>query len=143
MGDRTWLEVVVHPDDIEHPGWKHWLEEMGPTQGFHYDPEDVPNAWDCEEINYAGYSDLEELAASGCRFMGSHGSGYEYSASVFFCDGRGECHYSPPDTWDTYRMVIKCADHECLDLDVKDLDTQFDLIQRYHALVKEVWRDRL
>ena len=138
MGDRTWLEVIVHPDDIEHDGWQEWLRHMGETSGERF--EDLPNAWDCEEINYGGYSDLENLAATGVRFVGCHGQGYDYSAQVFFADGQDKTvHYSPPDTWDTYRMVVKCANSECLDIDVKDLDQQFNLIQRYQALNEEIW----
>lgn len=140
MGDRTWLEVVVHPDDIEHDGWQEWLRRMGESEEERFDEAEMPNAWDAYEVNYGGYSDLGKLAESGCRFVGSHGTGADYSAQVFFADGQDKTvHYSPPDTWDTYRMVVKCADAECLDVDIKDLDQQFDLIQRYQALNREIW----
>jgi len=140
MGDRTWLEVVVHPHDITKEGWKEWLRQMGESEGERFDPEEDPNTWDAMEVNYGGYRDLENLAASGVRFMGSHGTGADYDASVFFHDAKdGTVEYTPPDTWDTYRVVVKCSDRECLDIDVKDLDEQLDLIQRYHALLKEMW----
>lgn len=138
MGDRCWLEVDVHPDDVDHEGMKEWAERMGESEGDDF----VPNRFFYEQVNYGGYSDLENLAATGVRFMGSHGTGGDYSAQVFFADGQDKTvHYSPPDTWDTFRMVVKCANHECLDIDVKDLDQQFNLIQRYHALAEEVYRD--
>lgn len=138
MGDRTWIEVDIHPDDLKHPAFLAWQEDWGGP-----DMEDDERRYFYDEVNFAGYRDLEKLANAGVRFVGCHGSGAEYSAQVYFADGQdNEVHYAPVDTWDTYRMVVKCANAECLDVDVNDLDRQFNLIQRYHALIKEVWHDR-
>jgi hypothetical protein len=141
MGDRTWIEVDIHKDALTHPAFAEWREMYG-------EPEEMewyePHRFLYYEVNYAGYKDLEKLAKAGVRFVGCHGSGAEYSAQVYFADGQdGEVHYAPVDTWDTYRMVVKCANAECLDVDASDLDRQFNLIQRYHALIKEVWNDKL
>ena len=41
-----------------------------------------------EELNYAGYSEMERMQQQGLVFYGSHDYGGTYSAGVYCCDGR-------------------------------------------------------
>jgi hypothetical protein len=43
-------------------------------------------------MNYAGDSEMRELAAKGIPFHASHGGGYEYGDGSYACDGRHLVH---------------------------------------------------
>ena len=96
MGDRTYVRLYIHPEDLGHPACQKFLGQVDPS-----DDESLPaheRYW--EEANYAFYSDLEELAGARVRFHGHHGRGDEYDAQTFFSDGTGVCEYAPDCAWD-------------------------------------------
>jgi len=77
MGDRTWLELNIKPEDSEH------------VLGVLPDPTEIKHDEDnimlyYEEENYGGYSELEQLAREGVIFSGSHGDGGDYSSASFY-----------------------------------------------------------
>ena len=85
MGDRTSVRVEVWHEDVikfveildpvmlceDSRGLKSWL------------------LFEDDEVNYAGWSELQAAAQEGCRFHGSHGSGGDYDAREFCSDGEG------------------------------------------------------
>lgn len=55
MGDRTYLSMHVHPDDLNKVAWKDFVETWGESEEAYGDPH---NYWFASEMNYAGYEAL-------------------------------------------------------------------------------------
>ncbi len=83
MGDRCGMSLVCRPEHREI------LEEIGfyvvetRHDGLHME---------AAEMNYAGDSEMRDLAAKGIPFHASHGGGYEYGDGRYACDGRRLVH---------------------------------------------------
>ena len=78
MGDRTWVNITVFEEDYEE-----FIGIMGePNQVSDYPPF---CELEYEEVNYAGWNQLDEAAQKGLRFYGSHGSGGSYGYGSFAC----------------------------------------------------------
>lgn len=83
MGDRTNVYVEVwHEDAVK------FAEMLDPVMLC----EDSRGrmSWllfEDDEVNYAGWRELQLAAEAGCRFYGSHGNGGDYSACDFCSDG--------------------------------------------------------
>lgn len=83
MGDRCGMTLCCRP---EHQGV---LEEIG----FHVvETRHDGLHMEAAEMNYAGDSEMRDLAAKGIPFHASHGGGYEYGDGRYACDGRRLVH---------------------------------------------------
>lgn len=84
MGDRCYVEVYCSEEDALL-----FDNVIGPVQGeFSFQGvRDSVVTVAGDEVNYAGYNELCDLAGRGIVFFGYHGSGDEYSGAVFASDG--------------------------------------------------------
>lgn len=87
MGDRCHMTVTVRTDDmptfekILHRQWADDVEEGGFVTTLTF-----------EQANYGLGDELNQAAAAGCEFYGSHGSGSSYDSADFHTHG-GDVHY--------------------------------------------------
>lgn len=131
MGDRTYVSLTVHPEDLKHPGWKNYVNVCGESM-----EQDEPNYWYDYECNYANWTNLEILAQSGVRFAGEHGPGGEYPATDFFADGKdNELHSEVSEVWNYGAITVKLKDSA---VDPEHLKKQIDLYNRHNSLWKEI-----
>lgn len=138
MGDRTNVYLAAHPDDLDQPGWQEWLHNMGPTE---YEDE-IPGIWSGYEVNYAGWEDLEDLAASGVRFVGHHGPGGEYNAQEFFHDTGGTVLYEADSVWSRDNIVVTTVDDPThvygRNVTSGAIDEALQCLYRYRTLNEEI-----
>jgi hypothetical protein len=80
MGDRCWLQVTIHPDDIDKISDGNLLEPDEINQSCNL-PKGVLD-YTFYEANYGHNDDLHAAAAAGVRFRALQGSGDEYPAMV-------------------------------------------------------------
>ena len=78
MGDRCYLQVTVHPSDVDK-----FCEIAGLDPDDFTDSPGDPYTSQVEEANYALHDELNEAAAEGCRFTGWHTSGDDYPGMEF------------------------------------------------------------
>lgn len=130
MGDRTFVNINFHPEDLNHPALKSFLDNWG--EGAY---SDDPTHHFYEEVNYAGYTDLEALAEAGVRFVGFHGAGGEYGAFDFFHDGLdpGIVHYNPDQLWSVNNIVVDVSSGWPTDGAIR---VQVDRLARWN----KIWR---
>jgi len=105
MGDRTWLQFSCRKSDLkkvtEQFSGPHHTEEHPFSEII--DDEKTWLTGQIDEINYGGYTDLEELAEAGIPFVASSGAGGDYGPAVIACDGKRMFHLGA--SWDGYPYV--------------------------------------
>jgi hypothetical protein len=80
MGDRTWLSITFAKNDRSI--FKHIL---GDDPEEEWNDNDKTIRWQMYEMNYGGYSFIEELAANKLTFDANSGSGDEYGPMSYVC----------------------------------------------------------
>ena len=84
MGDRTWLQLDVPKGNVAA------VHDL-----FGYEAEEIDESpysknakrLEYSEINYGGYSELENLVALGISFLAYSGDGGSYDSSISAFDG--------------------------------------------------------
>ncbi len=85
MGDRCYLEVTVHREDV--------AKFCAATRGaFGIDEFSEDGLAEVGEANYGLNVELEAAAAAGARFYGWHSDGAGYSGLEFCSEGDGTLH---------------------------------------------------
>ena len=78
MGDRCWLQVEVLDADAEK-----FAKIFGGETEDYLGPEPTT----IDEVNYAGWTELQQAGAAGLTFLGEHGSGGDYGPEIFCATG--------------------------------------------------------
>jgi hypothetical protein len=127
MGDRTYVNMHVHKDDLNHPAWLEFIEHNGePVDSY------KPGQWLITEANYGLYEDRAHLAEKGVRFYGDHGSGCEYNQAMF---------YGADGTWDDREgdgtgIVVSIG--AGLRIDLADVERANKFLAEYEKVMKLV-----
>ncbi len=116
MGDRCRISISIHPDDysiakevLEGKTSTSWpdtflaLKNSCPSSGgdFWQDELSVSGGKlliEEYEVNYGWYSELEDLANRGCRFIAYNSAGSEYGPALAFGNG-SECYNISTDAY--------------------------------------------
>ena len=94
MGDRCWISMRIHKDDVDKAETFIREETSGSLDDLragkldelmHSDDQRGVVAFD--QANYGLSSARENLAKEGVRFAGDHGSGGTYPCCTFYSDG--------------------------------------------------------
>lgn len=138
MGDRTWVNIEVHEEDYEK-----FIEILSdPTASDHNPP--MFNL-EYEEVNYAGYDELNAAEKAGLRFKGSHGDGGEYGRSSFVCMDsnqlirRGVTYVEETSNFGPVAQVMRLDDGRVVP-DPKQIELireYFDAMERFNSLDPE------
>lgn len=79
MGDRCYMELQCRAQDVAR------FKELGFTPtGLRFAVAQLSG----DEMNYACYDQLNDLAHDGIPFYGWHGNGGDYGANLYASDGR-------------------------------------------------------
>tara|TARA_R110000824_G_scaffold131498_4_gene293554 strand:- start:43 stop:855 length:813 start_codon:yes stop_codon:yes gene_type:complete len=92
MGDRTTVTIIIqreHMDAFLAATEDEWGEPNETDDPIFKGAHEAVKIW-YYEVNYGGVRVLEEVAQStGLTFIGTHGSGHQYSPETFYAHGGG------------------------------------------------------
>lgn len=97
MGDRCNMELYIwNWDDLSEDIRSRIECDLAEPEECEYNGF-LCHCLDVEEINYAGYEELQWCAENGVLFDGTHGAGGDYDAQQFCVDEKGQVLYVHPD----------------------------------------------
>jgi len=97
MGDRCYMTMKIHPDDLVKAC------EFEPDSFGCFELDQIEYEFD--EVNYGASEERMALAKSGIRFVGGHGAGGDYPGFDFYSDGK-ILHEWPTDDHGGYAINI-------------------------------------
>lgn len=147
MGDRTYVNIRIHKDDIDEAvqilAEDGWLHSGGAAGREALVAANVRGELEVEEVNYGGDDTMDSLAAAGVRFVASHSGGDAYQPEFIYHINDGQRHSMPLVHGEYYIIPKKEGTRYVVDPAEVDVITSFDRNYEFALhLVHQSWEEQ-